>query len=237
MKTIPTVALGVRQIDADPAELLKDAIWERRWCGNPNAQKGEGTYYRYVENIETRERCLQVAVFYDVQWFPYHPHDFSPIYFYFDERDRLVRILYDYFHHKIASLSAAELQELRVVICTPWHTFRINETHWAQRLFHSPYLPLTDDILRTWWLFDGMRQFKLRSKFVDPWHPHLFPENVPHQATFRDEAPCPVCGEVFHLNVMKQKGGIFSLDIRCRNRHAYTAIYDAFTQQMETKVR
>ena len=113
----------------------------------------------------------------------------------------------------------------------------MNAGHWAQNTFDSPYLPLTDTKLREWWLQDDMRQLKLRSKFADPWHPHLFPENVSFQATFRDEAPCPICGTIAHLDAMQRDGALFTLPITCPNGHPYLARYDASTLKMVTEAR
>lgn len=230
----PTLAQGLRELVADPAELLSGINWEKRWCGNPNIETGEGTYYRFVERIETGERCLQAVVFYNVQWVPHHRNDFAPIYFYFDNDNRITRVLYDFFHHQVASVSESAVANMSVIVFAPWHAFRVNERHWAQNRFRSPYIRLKDDLLRKWWLLDGKPQFKLRSKWINPWHPNLFPENVPFQATFRDEAPCPVCGQVSHLDTMSRDGPVFILPLICHNGHRYIATYDAFSQQMDT---
>jgi hypothetical protein len=233
--TIPTLAPEIQQIDGNMEDLLSNIRWERRWCGNPNPRKGEGTYYRYLEHQQSRERCLQVVIFYRIQRFPYHPHDFAPIYFYFDDRNQLKRILFDHYHHNVASFPITARSKTRVVVYAPWHAFRVGEIHWAQRPFRSTCWHLTDELLRQWWSFDDMRQFKLRSKFVNPWHPHLFQESAPDQATFRDEAPCPRCGSIYHLDYMHYKDGIYQLDILCPNQHKYSAMYNTYSQAMEVR--
>ena len=213
--SIATLSPGIQQVAIDPNQLLRGVRWLKRWCGNPNSRQGEGSYYRYLENSATGQRCLQVVIFYRVQWFPYHNHDFAPIFFYFNSQDCLERILYDHYHHNVSSLSVENHNRpVQVVLYAPWHAFRVNESHWAQTDLHSSYLPLTDEQLSRWWLYPDMRQFKLRSKFLNPWDPHLFPENTPFPATFRDEAPCPNCNEVYHLDFMRtDQKKIFQLDI------------------------
>jgi hypothetical protein len=237
---IPTLSPGIRLIAGNPARLLKDIQWLKRWCGNPNPRRGEGSYYRYLENTNTGQRCLQMVIFYRVQWFPYHNHDFAPIFFYFDAQDRLERILYDFYHHNVVSLSVTDHdQPVRIIVYAPWHAFRVDQSHWAQTRFTSPYLPLSDDQIVKWWLYPDMRQFKLRSKFVNPWCPTLFPETTPFPpSTFRDEAPCPTCGEVFHLDFMPTNGvDTFNLEIICKNGHHYQATYHLDEQRMEVGMR
>lgn len=231
----PTLIPGLRQVDADVSQLLEYTRWEKRWCGDPNRRKEEGRFWRCIENQQTRERCLQVILFYQVQRFPYHPHDFAPIYFYYNSSGQMTRILYDYYHHQVASLAVSPQAETRVIVYAPWHAFKTNETHWAQRPFHCSDFLLANERLREWWAYTDMRQFKLRSKFINPWHPGLFPESAAEKATFRDEAACPVCGEIFYLDLMDFDGERYSLEITCSKRHAYTAVYHPGGQNVETR--
>lgn len=183
-------------------------------------------------NSEADECCLQIVIYYRIQWFPFHINDFAPLYFYYDAHGRFVRLLYDKTHHTVGEVNAQD--NLHIVVYGPWHGYRVNESHWAQRPLKSRFRPLTDAILRHWWLITGKPQFKLRSKFVNPWDHRLFSDRIAYPPTFRDEAPCPNCGEVFHLDTMDQPQhtGIFQRKITCSRSHTYLATYNAFTQLM-----
>jgi hypothetical protein len=230
---LPTVAPGYIITYDQCQTLLSRLTFNRMWCANPRKGRGEGWYGRIVHDPARQESCLQLILYYRVQWFPYHVNDFSPLYVYFTDDVNITRVIYDDGHHRATQVQGSYLKSFTV--WAPWHSFQYGYRKAViGRPLRSSFFPLTDEVLQSWWLLPGKPQFKLRSKFTDPWHPGLLTEPAGRKPTFRDEASCPHCGRIAHLDTMEREGHVFYLELRCLVGHRYTARYDALRQAMET---
>ena len=228
MSIIPTLLSKYQRISA-PTFHWQQYFELYRWLtGNPDPRLGEGLYTRFVFHPERRELCLQVVLYYRIQSFPYHVNDFALFYAYFDDQYRMVRLLYDAGHHH-ARLAPIR-QPMRLTVQYPWRAFRVGKGMVARSLQAAEF-PLTDKILRDWWIRPDKGQFKIRSKFVDPWHPGLErPENGAW-ASFRDEMICPDCGSVKLLDQMVPKENVLRSTIRCCGRK-YDICYDFYSMEV-----
>ena len=190
-------------------------------CLDPNAARREGLYVRRVVRADGAS-CVQVILFYRVQWVPYHRNDFAPFFVYLDANDALTRIVYDVGHHRAATLLPHP--DLCLTVVAPWHALRPGRTALARRL-RATELRLTDDVIRAWWYEPRTEaQLKLRSKLVDPWHPGLQGIGREH-GTFRDEAACPRCGRPALMDDMEVRGPDLVRPTRCPVGHPFVAAY------------
>lgn len=227
---VPTLSPQYELLAKAPFAWADSFTFYRFLAGNPDPSKQEGFYSRCVYAPDRREYCVQVVLYYRRQLFPYHVNDYHPLYAYFDESYSLVRLLYDQGHHVARSAPLANRNIFTIRF--PWHGYHIGRTSLSMS-FRAGQFELTDDVLRGWWLQSGMPQFKLRSKFADPWNEGL----VPHGSTagnFRDEAVCPFCDAIVLLDAMTLEGGVFQTQLRCRNHHRFSAFYDPTSMRLES---
>jgi hypothetical protein len=229
MTTFSTLAPQYELLGKAPFAWADWFTFYRFLAGNPDPRKQEGFYHRCVYAPAKHEYCVQVVLYYRRQLFPYHVNDYHPLYAYFNESYQLVRLLYDASHHQARCAPLA--QHYALAIRFPWHGYHLGSSYLSV-LFHASHFDLTDDVLRGWWLQSGMPQFKVRSKFFDPWNPGL----MPHDQTpgnFRDEAICPYCGAIELLDAMTLEDGIWRIQLRCRNDHRFAAVYDSSRMHLE----
>jgi hypothetical protein len=199
-------------------------------AGNPNPRKQEGFFYRLVFSPNRQEYCLQVVLYYRLQKFPYHINDYHPFFVYYDRTQSMIRLVYDSGHHNIAIVPRAQQHVLTVRF--PWHGYGYGKTA-CSLLFKAANFRLTDDILQGWWLQPGKPQFKLRSKFVDPWNMRLLTQPT-GRGSFRDEAICPYCGAIVMMDAMDLKGTILSLPVMCPNKHHFSFTYNFCSMSMQS---
>ena len=221
---IPTLLPTYQRQNKQPDNWQKAMSFFRFLADDPTADKQEGFYARSIWNPARSESCLQIVLYYRKQSFPYHVNDYHPIFAYFNASQQLTRILYDNGHHR--SRSVAPSSSLAFTVQYPWHGYAVGRSLFASPL-RAAVFDLTDALLVQWWLQPGMPQFKLRSKFVDPWHPGLAPSPGGATGSFRDEAVCPRCGHTELLDRMDLDGRVFRLPILCPKGHRYTVLYDA----------
>ena len=200
-------------------------------AGNPNPRKQEGFFYRMVFSPAWQEYCLQVVLYYRLQIFPYHVNDYHPFFVYYDKAERIIRLIYDSGHHYVAL--APDVQRHTLTVRFPWHGYAYGRTPLSLP-FNAVNFQLDDDLLHRWWLQPGKPQFKLRSKFVDPWHPGLIGQLTDH-GSFRDQAVCPYCGATVLMDTMLLENTTLSLPVKCSNRHRFTARYDFCLMSMQSQ--
>ena len=194
-------------------------------CGPPKSL-GEGIFYRIIQKKE--QKCIQCIIFYKIQRFPYHPHDYHPFYIYLDDDNRVEFIILDDGHHFSKLISKREIENKKSINITIFlldHglTDQINR---FSKPFKPKFVPLLPEQIKKWWLINNMAQLKLRTKLIDPWAPGLIPK-VPTQKksllyrlnyilptkiftfaeenqrfTFRDEVFCPYCKTMETLDFM-----------------------------------
>jgi len=230
MIDLPTILPEYVFSDRLSSSWIQSFIFRRFLAGNPNRLKGEGFYHRLVFSPLRQEYCLQVVLYYRIQIFPYHINDYHPFFVYYDIRENIIRLAYDSGHHNITIAPLTEKYIMTVRF--PWHGYKYNQTAFSPPLKADKFC-LTNDILQAWWLQIGKPQFKLRSKFVDPWHPGLTTA-LPSAGSFRDEAVCPYCGAIVLMDTMYLKGTTLSCPIMCPNQHQFTAIYDFCSMIMKS---
>ena len=212
--------------------LIPSLQFFRAWCGNPNEKKGEGIYYRLVRQPADGRSCLQLILYYRVQWFPYHPNDFAPMNIYLESGGEVSRILYDSFHHTVATI--IEPRSLYFTVFAPWHAFKPGRQGWPISQMQTAYHAMEDSVILRWWFLRGKSQLKLRSKLVDPWHAGLTKQSGEVRPTFRDEGKCPVCNRTVQMDTMHIQGAEFSKACRCALGHSFTVRYDSERQVIET---
>lgn len=229
---IPTVRPEYVLEFPSPASLLPSLQFFRAWCGNPNGRKGEGVYYRLVRQPSDQRSCLQLILYYHVQWLPYHPNDFAPIFIYLEPDEKVSRILYDSLHHAAATIFAPKTLSFTVI--APWHAFRYSWQGWPTTRMQTAYHAMHDSIVLQWWFLRGKAQLKLRSKLIDPWHMGLVEQSRESRPTFRDEVKCPACGRTVQMDTMQIEGSVFLKDCRCSRGHRFTVCYDSQRQVIES---
>lgn len=229
MNLPPTLRPPYRMLVDIPFTWHEKFAFSRFLAGDPDASRQEGFYSRLVYDPQQSEYCWQIVLYYRLQLVPYHINDYHPLFAYFDDTYRLLRVLYDAGHHR--AMLAPKTIQCAFVVRFPWHGYRPGSSRFARPLRAASF-DLTDDVLRSWWLQPGKPQFKLRSKFVDPWHPGLGLGDSVAKGSFRDEAVCPTCGAVEFLDTMDLIEGIFCLSLRCPRGHRFVACYDPNLMQM-----
>ena len=227
---IPTLLFGYQKLNNEPDLLKKVFVFFRFLAGNPDYQKKEGIYYRLVYSPELEEICLQAVLYYRRQLFPYHINDYHPFYAYFDKSYQLIRLVYDSSHHRSMIITPC-IPPVNLTVRFPWHGYKFGRSA-VSLPFKANYFELTDEVLASWWLQYGKPQFKLRTKFVDPWHIGLTSRgNI--DGNFRDEVLCPYCGDVSFLDTMDlQSGEKFHLKVTCHNKHRFVVDYDAYAMKI-----
>jgi hypothetical protein len=226
---VPTHLPQYQQFEQAPFPWRHLFVFYRFLAGNPDPKQQEGFYYRFIYSPIQQEFCLQLVLYYRKQLIPYHVNDYHPIYAYFNDSHELIRVLYDTNHHcgTFAALSLPQPFTVRF----PWHGYKASRSIVALPL-KTRFFDLNGELLDRWWLQPGKPQFKLRSKFVDPWHKKLQPQ-ASTQISFRDEAVCPYCGVRQLLDTMELDGTLFHISLECQNSHTFVAKYDATTMKME----
>jgi hypothetical protein len=219
-----TLLKAYQKIHQPDIEWHKNFRFYRFIARNHNPSWREGFFSRWVFNPKSDEYCVQVVSYYRYQLIPFHINDYHPFYIYYDKNFNPLRVLYDPGHHH-SSVIAIKSEQQSLTVIYPWHPFEYGRK--KQSLPLKPvFRDLTDEVLLKWWLQPGMPQFKLRSKFVDPWHPGLIPKDSSTTGTFRDEIVCPNCGKAHLFDRMDFDGKVFSLGVKCCNNTIITAVYD-----------
>lgn len=224
-KKFPTLLSKYQHVNNNNLLNWRDKFqFYRIFAGNHNKNKNEGLYFRVVYNPLLGEYCLQVVSYYRLQRLPYHVNDYHPFFAYFDSDYSLLRLLYDSGHH-FASYADLLPEVQKLTINYPWHSLLPGKPRFAKPL-ETQYFHLSDAILQGWWFQKGKPQFKLRSKFADPWHEKLFPV-FGQRGNFRDEFCCPNCDQVNYFDTMNYKDDLFTVDVVCCEvKHIVT--YDPF---------
>lgn len=229
MKLVPTILPKYQLVPDFSLTLLFDKFrFYRLLAGNPDRNNAEGIYIRLVYSDERQEYCLQAVNYYRKQIFPYHVNDYHPFYVYYDSNYNFIRLRYDSGHHYAKVLT--ETGTIILTLCFPWHGYKIGKRFLALP-YKTSFFNLNDDTLRSWWLQAGKPQFKLRTKFVDPWHEGLAMQGAV-KGNFRDEVHCPLCNAVELLDTMELEDTIFRVCLECQNGHRFTAIYDALSMNI-----
>lgn len=234
MASLPTLQLDYEHVQHPDTSLQEHFDFFRFFAGNHDPLKREGLYHRIVHSPARDEFCLQVVSYYRIQRFPYHVNDYHPLFVYFDRSMSPVRLLYDSYHHMASQLVPTDRKQI-ITIQYPWHSFYAGRKPLSRPLATYCFA-LTDHILEEWWLQPGKPQFKLRTKFVDPWHSSLLSSTATQPSSFRDEVRCPVCGEVTLLDTMELQDYTFRLEVTCPNRHKYVVRYDPAGMKMESSL-
>lgn len=194
-------------------------------CLPPKSQT-EGLYFRILES--NQGKCIQCLFFYEIQWIPYHPHDYHPFYIYLDENNYVKHVIIDDGHHfsKLIPISLKTQEDVLIIsLFLPDHGLT-NQINLLGKTFKPHLIPLLPEQISEWWLINNMAQLKLRTKLVDPWALGLIPkapsknqsllyrlnhimpfklfpsEEKNSQFTFRDEAICPTCQHHTTLDFM-----------------------------------
>lgn len=195
-------------------------ILRRIACGNPNPKKNEYAYFRILENDENK--CIQFIIFYQWQYYPPHKHDYHPFFIYVDENLNVSHMIYDKGHHSSKVIYPTK-DPLIFSITSPDHHFSTQFNSMIMtRPFRCTYKPLMPRQIMYFWKINSMAQFKLRTKFINPWDPGI-------QYTFRDEAKCPYCGNIHLLDFMNLVKNRLFLEIECNN-HKFKAEYNINNQ-------
>lgn len=228
---VPTILDRYDLVSDPPFEWQGQFDFYRFLAKDPEPDSGEGFYYRLAHDPSLEEYCLQVILYYRVQEFPYHINDFHPFFSYYDNQFKSKYLLYDSSHHYTREIVPSDEQAFTVRF--PWHGYKPGRSLFAAPL-QSESFRLDDSILRDWWLQSGKQQLKIRSKFVDPWHAGLRRKHPAARGTFRDEAVCPYCGEIRHLDTMDFDGSLFSLEVTCPSGHPFVSKYDPLSMKMDS---
>ena len=230
-------------------------------CGPPSSIR-EGIYYRIIEDVDNKKKCIQVICFWNKQIVPFHIHDYHPFFIYLDNKNRVKFIVIDDGHHFSKLLQLDNKKTIIITIFLPDHGLT-NHLSKFGRVFKPKFIPLLPKQIIKWWTINNMAQIKLRTKLFDPWIKSLIPNKIPKRDsifsrinyifpfkifpgfkddlrfTFRDETICPKCGFIQTLDFMplykdKHKGKYFlRKKVRCPNMHKYYIKYNFETGKIE----
>ncbi|MHA1270218.1 MAG: hypothetical protein ACTSPY_10565 [Candidatus Helarchaeota archaeon] len=195
-------------------------------CGPPESSE-EGIYYRIITSPFHKETCIQNIIFYKIQRFPYHIHDYHPFFIYLNDKNLVKYVIIDDGHHysKKILILKNNRKLLKITIFLPDHGLT-NKLGQISKSFKPRLIPLKPKKLIEWWTYNNMAQIKLRTKLIDPWTKGLIPDKNLEQEnlfyrlkyliplkifpnhendlkfSFRDDAYCPICNKLFKLDFM-----------------------------------
>ncbi len=162
---VPTVCPGYTV--EFPSPLPPFPEFYRFACLDPDPEKREGIYTRLVSRAGGTERCLQIILYYRVQWLPYHVNDFAPAFLYLDPEGRVQELIYDPGHHRAASV--LQPRDLRLTVVAPWHAMRRRAPGPLGRPLRAAQYELRDSVIRAWWFHpNGAAQLKLPPNWWTP---------------------------------------------------------------------